>query len=146
VIDAALEADYPVPALLKACSTSCQQNAKKHENKESRLSVVCVAKMLWSKDAPPALHGMEASEIAHATIDHPIGKGCYYGAQSLHHAKHQISLECPDWEWADWDGERLIWVHEGVLFASLLTAKGLGVDRALYDFNPLMFEAIAAPY
>ncbi len=97
----------------------------------------------FEKDLP---NGWVLRKTAHATINHPIGKGCYYDSHSLHHRAHKIDLDFPDWEWADWDRKRLVWVHEGMLFTSPLTAKGLGAEKQIYDFNPLTFEAIEAPY
>jgi len=41
---------------------------------------------------------------------------------------------------------RLVWVEKGVLHAARLTSKGVGFSRQLQDFNPMEFEAIAAPY
>lgn len=97
----------------------------------------------FDKDLP---QGWVLRKIAHATIDHPEGKGCYYDSHSLHHPKKGIDLGFPDWEWADLDGERLVWVQNGVLSAARLTAKGLGFVTELHDFNSLVFKAIEAPY
>ena len=91
-------------------------------------------------------NGWVLRKIAHATINHPPGKGCYYDTHCLLHAERQIGLDFPEWEWADLDGERLAWVHDGVLSASRLTSTGLGPVKKLYDFNPLTFEPIKAPY
>ena len=74
-----------------------------------------------------------------------IGKGCYYDWHSLHnHLTGQI-IECPDWEWADLDGRRVVWVCAGVLYAAKLTADRLMSQKSLHDFNGMKFEALKAP-
>ena len=55
-------------------------------------------------------------------------------------------LDLPDWEWADIDGKRLVWVAAGVLHAAQLTVEGLERETVLFDFNPLVFEQLKAPY
>ncbi len=94
----------------------------------------------------PLPKGWVLEKIAHATIDHPIGKGCYFDTHRLTHRQRQIRLDRPDWEWADLDRNRLVWVENGVLFTAPITSKGTGQTRQLFDFNPMKFEAIAAPY
>jgi hypothetical protein len=91
-------------------------------------------------------NGWVIRKVAHATTEHPVGTGCYYDTHSLHHADRDATIDCQDWEWADLDGDRLVWVVKGVLIAAELTSEGLGSARTLYDFNPLTFEAIEAPY
>lgn len=55
-------------------------------------------------------------------------------------------LDLPDWEWADVDGARLVWVSGGVLYAGRLLPEGLTNTKTLFDFNSLTFKAIKAPY
>lgn len=52
------------------------------------------------------------------------------------------------WEWADWEPirNRFAWAAEGKLFAAKLNTSGLRDVQELYDFNPLRFQAIEAPY
>jgi hypothetical protein len=83
---------------------------------------------------------------AHATLDHPPGKGCYYDTHRLLHKASGNWVDCSAWEWADIDRERLTWSESGKLFAARLEPKGLVDSRELYDFNPMTFEAIEAPY
>src|SRR6266404_1532502 len=96
---------------------------------------------IFEKQLP---EGWVLQKKAHATINHPAGKGCYFDIHTLRHPKHGQALDFPDWEWAEFDGERLPWIEKGVLYASRLTSKGIGLVRQLYDFNPLSFEGIAA--
>lgn len=56
------------------------------------------------------------------------------------------SIDTHDWDWADMDGQRLVWTRAGCLWASSLEPGGLhGVSR-LHDFNGMKFEALIAPY
>ena len=58
--------------------------------------------------------------------------------------------------WADADNwgnaeqlpqiSRVIWVDAGRLFAAQVTRKGMGPGEMLFDFNPLTFERLKAPY
>ena len=92
-------------------------------------------------------------KIAHATINHPVGKGCYYDTHGLHHHQRKIDLDCPDWEWADQDRHRIVWVKAGILYTCdgvfRTTREGYrdeGSDQQLYNFNPLHFSKLKAPY
>jgi len=55
-------------------------------------------------------------------------------------------IPCPDWEWADIDGERLVWAAGGKLFASTLDQDGMTQEAELQDFSEMTFEPIEAPY
>lgn len=85
-------------------------------------------------------------KLAHATVDHPPGKGCYYDEHELEHLPTGRKIPLPDWEWADQDGSRLVWVAGGKLFSGRLDHHELVDQRELRDFNDMAFEAIAAPY
>lgn len=90
--------------------------------------------------------GWTLRKRAFATARNPVGKGCYYDRHQLLRSETGTRLDRPDWEWADLDAERVVWVEKGILHAALLTADGLSAEKQLYDFNPLEFEAIRAPY
>ncbi|QQQ01702.1 hypothetical protein [Lysobacter enzymogenes] len=64
----------------------------------------------------------------------------------LHRDGRAIPL--PDWSWADIDAarERLVWVEHGRLMAAPIADAGLGTARELYDFNPLAWQSLQAPY
>jgi hypothetical protein len=83
---------------------------------------------------------------AHATLDHPVGRGVYYDTHALFHPGTQQTLSFSSWEWADLDGERLIWASNGCLHAGHLGPEGLRDQAVLYDFRPMQFQKIAAPY
>ena len=90
--------------------------------------------------------GWVLEKRAHASINHPVGKGCYYDSHRLIHPESDTITKHPDWEWADLDRKRLVWVSKGVLYAAKIHGKGLGDVKMLHDFNDMSFEAIAAPY
>lgn len=81
-------------------------------------------------------------KISHATLDRPPGRGSYYDTHSLIQTIRGITLDFPEWEWADWDRERIVWIDKGVLFSAALDSDGLSSIRSLYDFNPMTFENI----
>lgn len=90
--------------------------------------------------------GWLLEKSAHASIHHPVGSGCYYDTHRLLHPESGTILNHPDWEWAELDRKRLVWVSKGVLHAAKIHGKGLGEAKALHDFNDMKFEAIPAPY
>lgn len=90
--------------------------------------------------------GWILEKTAHATIDSPVGKGCYFDTHRLIRPEDGTVVDCPHWEWADLDGKRLVWVEKGVLRAAGLRSTGVGPVKDLHDFNAMEFEAIPAPY
>jgi len=56
-------------------------------------------------------------------------------------------IHCDSWEWAELTPDSVAWASGGCLYrASIEDASAIGPPRMLYDFNPLTFEAIQAPY
>jgi len=52
-----------------------------------------------------------------------------------------------DWEWAEVDGTDLVWIAAGILFRARQGPRGLPeTPRVLYDFNPMRFKRLLAPY
>lgn len=94
----------------------------------------------------PIQKGWILRKIAHAELGAPPGKGCYWDEHELVFRGSERRIPCPDWEWADVDGERLVWAADGKLFAATLTADGLTQQTELHDFNGMKFEPIEAPY
>jgi hypothetical protein len=90
--------------------------------------------------------GWVLRKIAHAEVESPPGKGCYWDEHELIHAESNTTLRRSEWEWADLDGDRLVWASEGKLFAGRLTAEGPWDERLLFDFNEMSFSPIEAPY
>lgn len=85
-------------------------------------------------------------KIAHPEIGAPVGKGCYWEEHQLVHQLSGATLDCPQWEWADLDGTRLVWATGGKLFSGSVLAEGLVNETQLFDFNEMMFSPIEAPY
>jgi hypothetical protein len=62
----------------------------------------------------------------------------------------------PGTGWADADNwgdvellperTRIVWALEGRMYAAEVTREGVGPHKMLYDFNPMTFEALEAPY
>ncbi|MBI5833315.1 MAG: hypothetical protein HZB16_13540 [Armatimonadetes bacterium] len=55
-------------------------------------------------------------------------------------------IEQPDWTWADWDRNRIVWAAAGCLWTTDVTDAGLGEPRCLHDFNGMTFAELMAPY
>jgi hypothetical protein len=85
-------------------------------------------------------------KFAHATLDHPVGRGVYFDTHQLFNAKTGEVIDCPDWEWADIDGRSLVWAERGGLHRARLGKGGLLDEKLLHDFNPMTFEKLIAPY
>lgn len=94
----------------------------------------------------PCAHRWVLRKYAHASINHPPGKGCYWDEHELVQPNTGKVIDCRTWEWADLDQKRLVWATEGKLFATTLDTNGLVEPRVLHDFNAMQFEAIKAPY
>jgi hypothetical protein len=85
-------------------------------------------------------------KIAHQTNHNLKGKGCYFDEHMLRNRHTQVAVECPSWEWAEVDGDRLVWAEYGKLFSGRLDANGLIDVKELLDFNTLQYEELEAPY
>jgi hypothetical protein len=89
--------------------------------------------------------GWMLRKLTHVTWPEP-GKGCYWDEHVLLHPETKQSLVCPNWEWADFDGKRVVWATEGRLEVGRLTRDGIADPKVLHDFNAMEFAAIKAPY
>jgi hypothetical protein len=85
-------------------------------------------------------------KIAHAEIGAPVGKGCYWDEHELVHPASGKRVACPQWEWADLEGNRLVWAESGKLFAGRIRDEGMADEAQLFDFNAMSFEPVEAPY
>lgn len=94
----------------------------------------------------PIGKGWQLRKIAHAQIGPPPGKGCYWDEHELINLKTDEWLAYPDWEWAEVDGNSLVWATGGKLFRGRLGKTALFDEREIYDFNDMQFEPIEAPY
>ncbi len=94
----------------------------------------------------PIGKGWTLRKLAHAELDSPEGKGCYWDEHELLPPGARSTIACPSWEWADLDGTRLVWAAGGKLNCARVTNAGLAGESELFDFNEMTFEAIEAPY
>jgi hypothetical protein len=95
----------------------------------------------------PLKHGWTLRKIAHEQVGAPEGKGCYWDEHELVHAEKSASFQHPDWEWADRDGDSIVYGSRGCLYrARINRAHGIGTPKLLHDLNDMKFEAIPAPY
>lgn len=80
------------------------------------------------------------------------GGEMWQGRKSLWEAHQPVGpeegqlIDCPNWEWADLDVNRLVWAEAGKLFAGQVGKNGLEVVKELYDFNDMEYEERIAPY
>jgi len=93
----------------------------------------------------PLPGGWILRKLAHATCARP-SRGCYFDTHELENAELDAIIDCCDWEWADRDGERLVWLTRGQLYGGRLSDRGIEDESMLHDFNGMEFEAMEAPY
>jgi len=95
----------------------------------------------------PLGHGWVLRKIAHEQVGAPEGKGCYWDEHELVHTEKGALIQHPDWEWAERDGDSVVWASSGCLYrARINRSKGIGNPKLLHDFGGMKFEAIPAPY
>ena len=86
-------------------------------------------------------------KIAHEQVGAPPGKGCYWDEHELVNYKSDECRKHKHWEWAEKDGNSLVWAEKGCLYrAKMDRLSELGATKLLYDFNQHTFEEIEAPY
>ena len=85
-------------------------------------------------------------KIAHQTIDHPVGTGCYFDEYELIHKKPKRHQFFSGWEWADIDGDRIVFVENGKLWELKQIGGKLNQPKLLFDGNQLVYKRIKAPY
>jgi hypothetical protein len=90
--------------------------------------------------------GWTLRKIVNASINHPVGKGCYWDEHELVGPEAGQVTCHPTWEWADLDGKRLVWAADGKLWAAEVRPSGLANEVLLHDFNAMEYRRIAAPY
>ena len=79
-------------------------------------------------------------------LDNPVGRGVYWQWIQAQHLPTSETLGDQSWEWADFDGDRLVWAQAGKLFATQIWNGGHGDILELADFNDWTFQPIQAPY
>lgn len=94
----------------------------------------------------PLPGGWMLRKLAHAQSGPPPGRGVYWDEHALLHPATGAEIACPGWEWAERDGDRLVWAERGTLRTGRPDPAGLGDEAQLLDLNDMRFEALAAPY
>jgi hypothetical protein len=94
----------------------------------------------------PLRYGWALRKIAHAEVGHPAGKGCYWDEHELLHSVSGEHIRYAAWEWAEVDGQRLVWAEGGKLIAGSMRKDGLADESQLCDLSDMKFERIVAPY
>lgn len=85
-------------------------------------------------------------KLAHNQSGGHKGTGSSWDEHVLLNKLSGVEQAFPKWEWADMDGDRLVWATEGRLETGRLQPEGITDQRVLFDFNELSFSAIKAPY
>jgi len=94
----------------------------------------------------PLPNGWILRKYAHAEVHPGPGKSCHWDEHEVEHAELARRITFPKWEWADRDGETLVWAEGGCLHRAAVLATEVGEARVLHDFNGMKFERRMAPY
>lgn len=94
----------------------------------------------------PLPHGWTLRKIAHSGGPHARGRGVYWDEHELVPPGPGDSIKQPEWEWAEQDGDRLVWAERGKLMSGEMAAHGLAHVACLRDFNGMAFQTSQAPY
>jgi hypothetical protein len=109
-----------------------------------------VLREVTSRSAPqvfdrPLRHGWSLRKYAYAGPPAP-GRGCYWDEHRLVAPDGEETDDLPPCEWADVDGDDIVYAAEGGLYRTRFRATGPGPFRLLHDFTPMTFERAVAPY
>ncbi len=83
------------------------------------------------------------------TLVRPAGSGWelrHEGRRGYRLTRGDLAEDTRGWDWADLDRRRLVWTVKGCLWEGVTSKDGLRQTRMVHDFNPMKFEALAAPY
>ena len=95
----------------------------------------------------PLPGGWLLRKTAHGQVGSAPGKGCYWDEHAVEHPGRGERIACPDWEWAERDGNTLVWARSGALFRTRLrVAADLERATCLRDFAADRLEQVVAPY
>jgi len=91
-------------------------------------------------------YGWILRKIAHSTLKKEEGKAVYRDAHELLRLTSGNRLQFSDWEWADYESNRLLWSAGGKIFSAKLKSAGVMDRIELHDFNDMHFKPVKAPY
>lgn len=90
--------------------------------------------------------GWQLLKHCHEQVGAPQGKSCYWDEHGLI-APDGSTQALPNWEWAEWIDDRLIYAESGCLFDARFDSRsGIGEAQLLHDFNGYQFQQTEAPY
>jgi len=85
-------------------------------------------------------------KIAYEGLPERPGRGWQYDRHALYDRRRDRLIDLPHWEWAEFDRGELLWVERGCLYRGGIGADGVLSRRWVYDFNPLQWQNLEAPY
>lgn len=94
----------------------------------------------------PLAHGWVLRKRAHSQFDSAPGRGSYWDEHELVHSESGCAHRRLDWEWAERDGDRLVWAEGGYVKSADITPDGLDQPKVLQDFNDIAPKRTRAPY
>ena len=94
----------------------------------------------------PISQGWCLRKIAHTEVGTPVGHGCYWDEHELVQVKSDSCIPCPNWGWADLDGNRLVCATDGKLKCAQVGNSGPTDETELFDFSEMTFTRIKALY
>lgn len=95
----------------------------------------------------PAREGWVLRKTLHCTIGGGDSRSLYWDTHDLFHPETgRATRGAESWEWADIDGDRLVWAEGGQLLAAALDRGGMTRMVELHDFNAMTFGPVEAPY
>lgn len=91
--------------------------------------------------------GWTLKKIAHSQIDSPPGKGSYWDEHQVYGSGTTSPMSFPDWEWAERDGEDIVYAEFGCLYRrAVMSADKLGEPKLLHDFSSYSPTRVKVPY
>lgn len=123
---------------------SFRQNVREFVHEPAFAAVGKMKKVLIFEKPIPG--GWILRKIVNAEMKGPPGKGYNWDEHELVNPANNSTIACPQWQWADLDGKRLVWAAEGKLFGGRLTGDDLVDETKLFDFSEMTFSPIEAPY
>lgn len=79
-------------------------------------------------------------------LNHRLSNSQYVESHWLINTITGKIIEYPDWMWAEFDRNRLVWAENGKLMSAKIGTQGLWNIKELHDFNAMKFEEKIAPY
>ncbi|MGJ5819525.1 hypothetical protein [Paludibaculum fermentans] len=85
----------------------------------------------WINRSPTRWDTLYEKELIHDWLLRAAGEPRRYELEQ----RGRAPQPCPNWEWAGWDRNRLVWAESGCLRAASLEPEGLSITSTLIDFS-----------